>query len=216
MVTGTSNSTISLSWQPPSFPGTGGLASYHLYIGTRDIVTAGTSYTAVALTPNTNYSIYASASSNRGLMSDPSNVVTAFTGPTPVTYPYTVTFDQSMGCGSGCAGEKLITTQLDSVTVKTIGDVDINVTYTNHTNASFSVVFNPPDSLHDGNGNNVQAFADVGGTGSITVPANSSTNYTISFSGLSPLPGAQCKFYSDVYNEREFNIGYPPVSVPCI
>jgi hypothetical protein len=208
-VTNTTTTTITLSWQPPSFAGTGGLASYNVSVAAQANVASGTNYTVTGLASNTTYTIQVSAVSNLGLTSGPSNSVSGRT--LPAGYPFDVTMNEALVCKGGC-GSTRPSTFLNYVTVNGVGRVDLHLTYSNPTSNSIGII-TPGDQLTDTSRNYGVA---TGGTNSVTIPANGSADVTISFSGLSPAPGTQCTFASYVQELPSlYETNYQSLSIPC-
>jgi hypothetical protein len=86
--TGKTQTTATLSWQPPANAGTGGLSRYRVFKGMAEIGTAlGTSFTATGLTPKTTYGFSVLAVNHAGASSPPSNSVAVTTDPTPPPTP---------------------------------------------------------------------------------------------------------------------------------
>jgi hypothetical protein len=88
-VTGTTETSVALSWQPPADPGSGGLAYYRIW---RDGIDMGwtpqSSATVPGLTPATSYTFTVTAHNGAGAASPPSNPVTATTRqPEPQAQP---------------------------------------------------------------------------------------------------------------------------------
>jgi hypothetical protein len=78
-LTATSTS-VSLTWQSPADPGTGGVSYYRIYVDGVDAGwTRATSLTVVDLKPATTYTFFVCAVSGAGVQSPPSNAVTVTT-----------------------------------------------------------------------------------------------------------------------------------------
>jgi hypothetical protein len=215
-ITATTQTSLSVAWHQPAYAGSAGLRAYHVFLnGVLTATTVSTTYTITGLKASTRYGIQINASSMDGLISPLSTAAIAMTAAAPVTYPYTLTMNRSLTCQTGCWASDQMTTFLSTATVTARGQVDLHVVYTNHTANSIDIVFDGPDLLTDNHGNIDQAFSNVGGTGSITVPAGSSTPYTIQFGGLDPTPGTSCVFSSDIEQGNVFTIVYADITVPC-
>ncbi|MGP8155814.1 MAG: MBG domain-containing protein [Candidatus Acidiferrales bacterium] len=95
MVTGTTTSTVSLSWTAST--GSNGVAGYEIFRGADPIATtAGTSYTDSGLTPNTTYTYTVSAYGSSGNTSNQSATASATTLATPSAIPPTVSISSPM------------------------------------------------------------------------------------------------------------------------
>jgi hypothetical protein len=134
------------------------------------------------------------------------------------SYPTTFAVGIPLPCASGCLAAQPMSTVLKSVTIRQAGTVDLAVTYINTAGIDFDIVFDPPDALTDASGHVAFAYAPVEDEGALMVPATGSIDYVISFDGLSPAPGTECVFSSDVKASKAgvvFTMYFADVSVPC-